>query len=450
MTTEPLSEKITREQHEKIQRDLSGRPIMKLPAASTPMLFERWMEEICKDFPTFAFAVEACVSAMLTLLLKDIGHCTTILIVDASSSGKTMVLNIVAGLAELVVTRDHLTGASFVTNTSNVKRENLSKLDLLPQIKGRVLICRDMAPIFSAREEDLGRTMGVLTRVLDGEGYETHTGTHGARGYKGNYSFVLLAATTPIDRRVWRMMSRLGPRILCLKLHSVEKTEDELADQLKDTPYREKMQRCQNKTSELLKTLWAKYPEGAEWDRSKDPDVCRKMIARCAKFACRFRGQVSDTDRGNGHRTTTRVHLVSMERPDRVTQTLYDIARGHALLLGRTNITMDDMPLIVRLMVDSVPEERQRLMTEIIRCRGEIDTKSIERFLKCSNPMALRAMATLCTLGICEEVERIDSTESKQIRLCKEFEWFFSDEFHDLLCRSLAFPEASDDCSKQG
>lgn len=113
------------------------------------------------------------------------------------------------------------------------------------------------------------------------------------------------------------------------------------------------------------------------------------------------------------------------------------------------NLSMDDMSLVLRLTFDSAPEERWQLMAELIRCGGEIDTKSIERFLDCSNPMALRAMATLCTLGICEEVKRADATEVKRIRLREEFEWFLSDECCDLLHRALLFPGTESGRSKQ-
>lgn len=324
---ERLSDIIGRKNQEQVNRELTGRRIKKMPPPRKPVPFERWMEQIKKDFAPLAFAIEACASAMATLLLKDIGHCTTILLVDASSAGKTIVLNAVAGLPELVRTVDYLTGASFVTNTSNVKKGDLSKLDLLPQIKGKTLICRDMAPIFAAREEDLIRMMGVLTRILDGEGYETHTGTHGARGYSGDYCFVLLGATTPIERRVWKAMSRLGPRILCLKLHTAEKSETELAGQLRGTPYQEKLRRCKEVTSEFFKALWAKCPEGVEWDRSKDPESCVLIIVRCARLLCRLRGQISDTgsseweddDTGRRHRSATRIRVIGMERPDRMT-----------------------------------------------------------------------------------------------------------------------------------
>jgi hypothetical protein len=454
---ECLSDIIGRKNQEQVNRELSGRRIKKVPPARKPVPFETWMKQIKKVFAPLAFAVEACASAMATLLLKDIGHCTTILLVDASSGGKTIVLNIVAGLAELAVTRDHLTGAAFVTNTSNVKKGDLSKLDLLPQIKGKVLICRDMAPIFSAREEDLVRVMGALTRILDGEGYETHTGTHGARGYSGDYCFVFLAATTPIQRRVWRAMSSLGPRILCLRLHSVEKTEEELAGQLLGVPYKEKVRICKEATSEFLKTVWAKYPEGVEWDQSKDPEACVRIIVRCAKLLCRLRGQVTDMggnqweddDAGKRRRSAVRVHVVSMERPDRINQALYDTARGHALISGRVNLSMDDMLLVLRLTFDSIPEERWQLTAELIRCKGEMDTKRVELFLDCSNPTALRAMATLCALGICEEIKRADATEVKRIRLREEFEWFLTDECRDLLHHALSLPGTESSRSKQ-
>ena len=38
------------------------------------------------------------------------------------------------------------------------------------------------------------------------------------RGYSGDYVFGLLAATTPLGRNIWEMMSTLGPRLLLLQI----------------------------------------------------------------------------------------------------------------------------------------------------------------------------------------------------------------------------------------
>jgi hypothetical protein len=93
----------------------------------------------------------------------------------------------------LAYTTDNFTPASFVSHASNVKREELANVDMLPRIRYRTLIVRDLAPIFGVKEDELLKTIGILTRALDGEGLETDSGVHGKRGYKGDWLFMLLA-----------------------------------------------------------------------------------------------------------------------------------------------------------------------------------------------------------------------------------------------------------------
>ena len=64
------------------------------------------------------------------------------------------------------------------------------------------------------------QNVGVLTRILDGQGYETDSGIHGYRDYTRDYGFSLLAATTPLSAATWRAMARMGNRILMLDVGS--------------------------------------------------------------------------------------------------------------------------------------------------------------------------------------------------------------------------------------
>ena len=111
---------------------------------------------------------------------------------------------------DLAYTSDSFTPASFVSHASNIKREELAKVDLLPRIRYRVMIVRDLAPIFGAKDDELLKTLGILTRALDGEGLRVDSGDHGSRGYQGDYLFMLLAGTTPIMPRVFKVMGHAG------------------------------------------------------------------------------------------------------------------------------------------------------------------------------------------------------------------------------------------------
>jgi hypothetical protein len=55
---------------------------------------------------------------------------------------------------------------------------------LVSSIKNKCFLTPELAPTFAARDEDLLALLGIMTRVLDGYGYESDTGAQGHRGYR--------------------------------------------------------------------------------------------------------------------------------------------------------------------------------------------------------------------------------------------------------------------------
>ena len=168
---------------------------------------------VAKHFPQLVPVVEACLANVCALLLQDLSNCPALVLIGPPSTIKTTALDFLDAnlIGDLIYESDNFTPASFVSHAANVTKDNLREIDLLPKLKGKVLVSKDLSPIFSKREEDLQQQIGILTRVLDGRGYQSDSGVHGKRGYQGDYRFAFLAATTPPDSKVWKVMSRLGP-----------------------------------------------------------------------------------------------------------------------------------------------------------------------------------------------------------------------------------------------
>jgi hypothetical protein len=156
-------------------------------------------------------SAEACISAQCSLLLAQAEGCVALVLEGPASSGKTTALNLLMGQplrdGKLVWVSDSFTPAAFLSHAANRTAEELDKNDLLPHIRHKTFIVPDLAPTFSAREEDLTKNVGVLTRVLDGQGYESDSGTHGHRGPVGDYRFTLLPLPprlAPPHGALWR------------------------------------------------------------------------------------------------------------------------------------------------------------------------------------------------------------------------------------------------------
>src|SRR5215471_3678349 len=141
-----------------------------------------------KYFPGLHNCVKAILSVIGAMSLKDRTRPLTLILETPSGYGKTAVLqmtfpNSKCKWVSLIYRSDSFTTKAFVSHAANVKRAQLDKNDLLPKLKGKVLVTKELAPIFRGREDDLVERFSILISVLDGQGFTSDSGTHGRRGY---------------------------------------------------------------------------------------------------------------------------------------------------------------------------------------------------------------------------------------------------------------------------
>lgn len=405
---------------------------------NTPIKIEEWRGIIGDNFPDLSFPAEAGLSVIAQLLIEDITNPFALVYVDVPSSGKTITLNFFSTVKDLIYTTDNFTPASFVSHSANRKKADLEKNDMLPQIKYRTLIIRDLAPIFAKRDEDVQAMLGILIRVLDGEGLETNSGLYGKRGYIGDYLFMLLSASTPIRPRIWKVMGNLGSRLFFLNIDGAEKDEKTLVNQLKNS-CRDKELLCREATEEFIKTLWNKYPEGIFWNKENDEQCYMEIIARLAKILARLRSSINVWEEPYGNKKYNHTQPIT-EMPDRLNQLIYNLARGHALVCERDNINEDDLKIAIRVALDSAPPNRAKIFKHLIEKDGQMTTKEVIEKLECSRPTALKLMQELAILKIVDtdgnmedESETFGGRPEQRMLLKEKYQWFISEECKKLL-----------------
>lgn len=403
-----------------------------LPRPESEIGIAEWRALVATKFPECLAAGEVGLSVIAQLLIQDVRNPFGLVYVDVPSAGKTITLNFFSEIAELTYPTDSFTPSSLVSHATNRKREDLAKIDLLPRIRFKTLIVRDLAPIFAERQENLLKNLGVLTRVFDGEGYESDSGVHGKRGYRGDYTFMFLAGSTPIAPRVWKFMGNLGSRLFFLNLNVPDKSEEELADLLAQDDFKQKEKDCRVVTRDAVLTTWSKHPNGIAWDKLSDPPELRRIVARSASLLAHLRGTVNVwTEEDGGEKTQHHTNVI-IEKPMRLNQLLYNLARGHAVVCGRTQLTEEDMWPVIEVILNSAQYNRIKLLEAIMANGGTITTGIAESSINCSNPTALKEIETLRILGLVEtQEEKVSSypgRPEKIVTLKKEFEWFCSKE----------------------
>lgn len=328
-------------------------------------------------------------------------------------------------MEELVYPDDNFSPASFVSHAANVSRDKLGQIDLLPKIKDKALLVREMAPIFGKHEDQLLGNMSILTRIFDGEGYMSSSGVHSKRGYKGVFMFVFLGASTPIKPKIWKTMSTLGSRLFFINVNSKEKDVETLADQLSN-PYQNKVAECQNITADYVRSLWQKFPDGIEWEHDKTDRKFIIQISKIAKMLAKFRGNVSVWESdipsnfgSKGKRMNNQVP--EDEQPDRINQILYNFARGHAAANERDHINSADIKAALKIALESAPYHRTILFKALIRHNGRINADEVEELLRCSRPTALKEMEFIVVLDLGWKTQSGD--DPTILYLKEEFDW---------------------------
>jgi len=413
--------------------------IKKIEKLERVVSFPTWRDTIQSNFPTLVFPAEVAASVLAQILITDITNPFALVFVDAPSSGKTMTINLFDGIKDITYPSDKFSPASFVSNATNVPKEELENIDLLTKIRYKMLLIRDLAVIFSKSEDGLNESLGLLTRVLDGQGLNTDSGTHGQRHLSGDYLFMMLAASTPIRSRVWKVMGSIGSRLFFLNMHSIEKSEAELVAQITSTSTSSKENVCREMTKGFVESLWFHNPQGITWNMNGDKDEYKKIIGRCAKLLSRLRGVTNAWEKKVDDVQVIEFDPPIIENPDRINQLLYNLCRGHAVVCGRTQLTTDDLRPAIEVTFDSAHILRVKLLRGLLDHDGVMKTHEVQSCLDCSKPTALKQMEILRILRIAK-IEVIDDDlvggQEHEIRLSDDLVWFLSNECREI--RGLA------------
>jgi hypothetical protein len=392
-----------------------------------------------REFPGLWKPTEACLSVVAELLIDGIVNCFLLVLVGAPASRKTTVLQWFADIT-ITYSSDDFTPSSFVSHYAGATEQALAKIDLLPRIKGKVLLTPELLPIFDAPYETLMQNMAVITRVLDGQGYTSDSGVHGRRGYRGaegSFVFHWLGAVAFIPHHIWKLLGNMGPRIYFYSFpKEAEKEAKDLAKELEED-FKSKTKTCRNAVHIFISELWKNFSPVEKWEKERDHQSAKEAIGNLSKLLVRLRANIEyqhvEEPDENGVESQGTYAQPIIEEPHRANQVLYNLARGHALLYGRKYITNADIPLVRKVALNSANTDRVKLLETLLQNNGIATTKQFEEKLDCSPNQALKTMTTLKILGLID-IKKTDSGEQggrpmKIAVLKPQYQWLLKQEF---------------------
>jgi hypothetical protein len=364
---------------------------------------------------------ESVLSAHITHLLKSQSGGTGLVITGPSGSGKTTILKFFDRMDDMFYRSDDVTPASFVSHDSSKSKEQLEKIDLLPRIKQKTLISRDMAPWFAGEQEAVYKRMSIMAPLMDGDGYIRDSGSHGRRGYEGDeYRFNFIGATTPLPPRAWKAMGTVGNRLVFHEMRGKQDPSSVVDDVIQGSNYNKRVERCREIIQDFLGQVWddADGIGTIEFSEDVSPEVHSTLeyLSELVRYA---RAPINDG-------------APSRENLHRIVHTLYSIAKGRALLNGRRKLTLDDMSVCSRIALSTIPNKRRKIIRTLLDPHNEgfLTANDVENAAGVSRPTAHNRMELLDTLGIAtlSELEE-DNRNSKLIEIVGSFEWPSEVEF---------------------
>lgn len=417
------------------------------------------------------FLTDAALSVHISCLLEDSTNPLALVLVDGPSTEKTTVLDFFEGLPSNYRI-DKFTPASFLTQSPAVTGKNLKKVDLLPKLVYKTMMIPEMAPTFNQPREQLMESFALLARILDGNGLVTAGGVHGERKLTGDYLFSILGATTPLPQTAWNTMGKVGSRLIFLnapaRMNRKERRARALDIMTGKVHYKTKKKLAKEAVAEFLGFLFSQHesneysvpedapedlqciaslrdhcgylPRSIVWDKSNDNHEVMEKMALMAEFLTAGRADVQVwTERTeDGHQDTTSSGAVT-EGVDRFTSIIYNLARCHAILTGRTGIGEGELPLIVAIVISSLPDTRRKAIELLVgeapkhkqSKLGTFTVGELATSMSCSDKPAKLTMEKLKITGL-GKIENGCGTSQTTFTLREDYEWLLSDEFRRL------------------
>ena len=435
----------------------------KIPISQEPYsrsaLFDRYnhlKEVVLKNIPKLWPALEFAISVKCVLNIKGNTLPFAGIILGPASSLKTVVIELFRDCDHVFYT-DNFSARAFVSHNSSVKREELEKIDMLPKIKDKLFLTPELAPTFAQREDELMQTLGIMTRILDGHGYESDTGAQGHRGYNGEYMFSWIGGAVDISHRVHKQLALLGPKLYFFRLSRSEETEEYYLNG-RGGDFAEKKKAIQVALIDYLSLFEANSQivrqDNNEFGLSKIPVnldaddlTADRYIIRLGILLAYLRAVVPTWETKGTQGSEYAYAIANIEDPSRAITQLRNLARGHALSRGRNHIATADVPILINTVFSTASMERVRIFELLIANGGELTTSQIVTGLNTTYPTARRTMTELKATGVVDMYPDISDegyehredgstvyigNAEKTITLKKKFNWFLNEEFASL------------------
>ena len=385
---------------------------------------------VSRYYPQLLDSAHACLAVFGAMSLGKRTKPLSLMFEGTSGFGKTAVLQMVlpakgTELEKHVYRSDKFTPKAFVTHAANVAREDLDKMDLLPQLDKKVFVTKELAPIFRGREEEMRENFSILISILDGKGFASNSGMRGKRGYERPIIFNWVGATTPLPSSTHRLMSQLGTRLLFYEVPTNFPTDEQLLEYAEQDEASLAEDECRNAVQKFLIEFFRAHPVGSVPPESItfSKEFLSKLVL-WVRFLAAGRAEVTFEKNGSNWEP---VAAMPAEGPWKIVTYFKDLARGHALIRGSSTINQSDIDLVAHVAISSIPAHLRPIVRQLM-CTKSVNTATAMKVCRVSHPTARSYLKQLSLLGITELTKGSpQDNQADTITLRQSYRWLNPD-----------------------
>jgi hypothetical protein len=376
------------------------------PASTAKLAWENlieWVEAHYYQPDTEALATAMSV-AMSHYFKQD--EPVWLMVLGPPGTGKTsIVVNCVNAMPE-VYKLDTLTPNTFLSGFTKGKENSNSYLHNIgtPNDRSGIITMAEFSTFMGMREDSRREVGSQMRRIYDGF-LDRATGT-GKMEWQGKVTMIVCA--TPAVERAWAMMRDLGERFMQVRWPRGNGVEQAKA------AYKQI-----GRESEIIKEMKARTRTLLNAENIRpvmtDPAIIEQGVVHLAEMVAVLRCSV---EREKDWRREI-VAQPEPEGPTRIMKALAQVARGHATLFRRADVSAVDYRIARRLGLDSIPPLRKKVFDRIAKAQdGVIGWAALVRQTEAPPTSVTRCCEDLEALNV---LEIDDGTIEKTYRLKEEF-----------------------------
>lgn len=359
--------------------------------------------------------------ALATIIAnKAEGDPLWVLLVGAPSTGKSEILR---GLFSCDGVHS-LGGFTANTFASGFERVNVGLLETLP--RETTLIVKDFGTLLTMRHEDKAMVLQQLREIYDGE-YKKEYGNGRIVHWKGRMG--LLAATTTAIENYHSVIGELGNRYVLYRCESDNNRGDIAALALNDEGAEQRMR------DEITNAFKQAVDNAPQARLVRIPEEVKEKLATLADLTSRLRSPVS----WNPYDKTIN-YEPDIEGPARLAKAFGKLAKGLAAVRGKLQVTSDELQVIRRVAIDTVPKRRIKIVRYLLD-RQWYRTKDVASTLNMPQATANRELEGLMMIEVVKREP--DLEEGKELGQTTPYKWQLREKVIGLIDKTGLFGQVN-------